>query len=47
MRITITSVFVNDQESALMFYTNVLGFQVKHNVPMGTCMDHGRFTDQP
>ena len=35
MRITITSVFVNDQESALMFYTNVLGFQVKQNVPMG------------
>lgn len=35
MRITITSVFVNDQESALTFYTDVLGFQVKHNVPMG------------
>ena len=35
MRITITSVFVNDQESALKFYTNVLGFQVKQNVPMG------------
>ncbi len=35
MRITITSVFVNDQESALAFYTDVLGFQVKHNVPMG------------
>ena len=35
MRITITSVFVDDQESALAFYTDVLGFQVKHNVPMG------------
>jgi len=35
MRITITSVFVNDQESALAFYTDVLGFQVRHNVPMG------------
>ena len=35
MRITITSVFVNDQESALTFYTDVLGVQVKHNVPMG------------
>ena len=30
MRIATTSVFVNDQESALMFYTNVLGIQVKH-----------------
>ncbi len=35
MRITITSVFVDDQESALAFYTDVLGFQVRHNVPMG------------
>jgi catechol 2,3-dioxygenase-like lactoylglutathione lyase family enzyme len=35
MRITITSVFVDDQESALAFYTDVLGFQIKHNVPMG------------
>ena len=35
MRITITSVFVDDQESALAFYTDVLGFQVKHNAPMG------------
>ncbi len=35
MRITITSVFVDDQGSALEFYTDVLGFQVKHNVPMG------------
>ena len=35
MRITITSVFVDDQESALAFYTDVLGFQLKHNVPVG------------
>ncbi len=35
MRITITSVFVDDQAAALAFYTDVLGFQVKHNVPMG------------
>ena len=35
MRITITGVFVDDQESALAFYTDVLGFQVKHNVPVG------------
>ena len=35
MRISITSVFVDDQQAALAFYTNVLGFQVKHNIPMG------------
>lgn len=35
MRITITSVFVDDQDAALAFYTDVLGFQVKHNEPMG------------
>ncbi len=35
MRITITSVFVDDQDSALAFYTDVLGFQVRHNVPLG------------
>ena len=35
MRITITSLFVDDQESALKFYTEVLGFEVKHNMPMG------------
>lgn len=35
MKITITSVFVDDQQKALAFYTEVLGFQVKHNVPMG------------
>lgn len=35
MRITITSVFVDDQQAALAFYTGVLGFQTKHNTPMG------------
>lgn len=35
MRITITSVFVDDQEAAQAFYTGVLGFQIKHNIPMG------------
>lgn len=35
MKITITGVFVDDQEAALAFYTDVLGFQVKHNVPVG------------
>ncbi|MFF0387879.1 VOC family protein [Kitasatospora sp. NPDC004615] len=35
MRIYITSVFVEDQERALRFYTEVLGFVVKHDVPLG------------
>lgn len=36
MRITLTSVFVDDQEKALRFYTDVLGFVAKNDVPMGT-----------
>ncbi|OKJ16134.1 VOC family protein [Kitasatospora sp. CB01950] len=35
MRIHITSVFVEDQEKALRFYTGVLGFVKKHDVPLG------------
>ncbi|MGW4378452.1 VOC family protein [Kitasatospora sp. NPDC004531] len=35
MRIYITSVFVEDQEKALRFYTEVLGFVKKHDVPLG------------
>jgi catechol 2,3-dioxygenase-like lactoylglutathione lyase family enzyme len=35
MRINITSVLVDDQEKALMFYTNVLGFVKKTDVSMG------------
>ena len=35
MRIYLTSVVVNDQQKALHFYTDILGFQVKHNIPMG------------
>ncbi|MFJ6442842.1 VOC family protein [Streptomyces sp. NPDC091649] len=35
MRITLTSVFVEDQEKALRFYTDVLGFVKKHDVPLG------------
>lgn len=34
-RITITSVFVDDQEKALDFYTRVLGFRKKTDVPAG------------
>jgi catechol 2,3-dioxygenase-like lactoylglutathione lyase family enzyme len=36
VRIYITSVFVNDQAKALHFYTEILGFQTKHDVPVGT-----------
>lgn len=35
MKITLTSVFVADQEKALRFYTDVLGFVAKNDVPMG------------
>nr|WP_186813493.1 VOC family protein [Cellulomonas xylanilytica] len=35
MRITVTSVFVDDQSKALDFYTGVLGFQVKNDIPLG------------
>jgi catechol 2,3-dioxygenase-like lactoylglutathione lyase family enzyme len=35
MRITLTSVFVDDQAKALDFYTRVLGFEKKHDVPLG------------
>ena len=35
MRITLTSVAVDDQQKALRFYTEVLGFQLKHNIPLG------------
>lgn len=35
MKIIITSIFVEDQEKALEFYTNTLGFVKKHDVPSG------------
>ena len=35
MRVYITSVFVSDQSQAKEFYTKVLGFKVKHDIPMG------------
>ena len=35
MRITLTSVFVDNQDKALRFYTEVLGFRPKHDIPMG------------
>ena len=35
MKIYITSIFVDDQNKAEKFYTEVLGFKVKNNVPVG------------
>ena len=35
MRIKLTSVLVDDQEKALDFYTRVMGFQKKMEVPLG------------
>ena len=35
MRINITSVFVDDQRKALRFYTEVLGFEKKQDIPLG------------
>jgi catechol 2,3-dioxygenase-like lactoylglutathione lyase family enzyme len=35
MRIKLTSLMVDDQDKALKFYTGVLGFQKKHEIPMG------------
>jgi catechol 2,3-dioxygenase-like lactoylglutathione lyase family enzyme len=36
MRIVVTSVPVDDQERALRFYTEVLGFRKKQDTPMGS-----------
>jgi catechol 2,3-dioxygenase-like lactoylglutathione lyase family enzyme len=35
MRINLASVFVDDQDKALNFYTDVLGFEKKTEVPLG------------
>lgn len=35
MRIKLNSIFVNDQEKALRFYTDVLGFRKKQDFPVG------------
>jgi catechol 2,3-dioxygenase-like lactoylglutathione lyase family enzyme len=35
MRIALTSVFVDDQDKALRFYTQVLGFVKKTEIPLG------------
>ncbi|MGY2262703.1 VOC family protein [Pseudomonas sp. SDO55104_S430] len=35
MKIVVTSVMVDDQAKALAFYRDVLGFELKHDIPMG------------
>ena len=35
MRIKLTSVYVDDQDKALKFYTEVLGFVKKRDIPVG------------
>src|SRR5687768_1371552 len=35
LKIKLTSVLVDDQDKALAFYTEVLGFRKKHDVPVG------------
>jgi catechol 2,3-dioxygenase-like lactoylglutathione lyase family enzyme len=35
MKIVVTSIMVDDQAKALRFYTEILGFQPKMDIPMG------------
>jgi len=35
MKIKLTSIMVDDQNKALQFYTDVLGFRKKHELPVG------------
>jgi catechol 2,3-dioxygenase-like lactoylglutathione lyase family enzyme len=35
MKISITSLLVNNQEKAIKFYTDILGFQIKTDIPFG------------
>jgi catechol 2,3-dioxygenase-like lactoylglutathione lyase family enzyme len=35
VQITVSSLFVDDQEKALLFYTEILGFRKKTDIPMG------------
>ncbi|HZO01572.1 MAG TPA: VOC family protein [Burkholderiales bacterium] len=35
MQITLSSILVDDQDRALRFYTDVLGFEKKHDIPLG------------
>jgi catechol 2,3-dioxygenase-like lactoylglutathione lyase family enzyme len=35
MRISVTNVFVDDQQKVLRFYTEILGFAKKTEIPLG------------
>ena len=35
IRVKLMSIMVNDQNRARRFYTDVLGFSIKHDIPMG------------
>jgi predicted enzyme related to lactoylglutathione lyase len=35
VRIKLTSIMVDDQDKALRFYTDVLGFRKRHEIPVG------------
>ncbi len=35
MQIKLTSLMVDDQDKALKFYTEVIGFEKRHEIPMG------------
>ena len=35
MEIYVTNVFVDDQDKALEFYVNILGFELKNDIPVG------------
>jgi len=35
MKIRLSSVLVNDQEKALAFYTDILGFEKEQDIPLG------------
>ena len=43
MRIHLNSVFVDSQVKALDFYTDVLGFVKKHDVPLGEPVEESRW----
>jgi catechol 2,3-dioxygenase-like lactoylglutathione lyase family enzyme len=36
IRVKLTSILVNDQNRARAFYTEKVGFKIKHDIPMGT-----------
>jgi catechol 2,3-dioxygenase-like lactoylglutathione lyase family enzyme len=35
MKIVVTSILVDNQDKALAFYRDILGFQPKHDIPLG------------